>query len=149
MPPTAQRQTADRLVAAFNRMDIPAIISFRHPDCIRQILPASLNIKPQNNATYEKSLHQLIVIFQNFNLEAHEVVEDIEARKLTMWLSARADTAAGEYINEYMWTLDFDESGQKILRQKEFVDAVVNKEFFPKLQAAMDQARIAKAARAS
>ena len=54
-----------------------------------------------------------------------------------MWLSARADTAAGEYVNEYMWTLDFDEGGKKILMQKEFVDTVVNKEFYPKLQAAL------------
>ena len=41
-----------------------------------------------------------------------------------MSLSARADTAAGEYVNEYMWLLDFDESGTKITRSKEYSDTV-------------------------
>lgn len=54
-----------------------------------------------------------------------------------MWLSARADTAVGEYVNEYMWTMDFDESGRKLTQIREFVDTVVNKEFWPKLVAAM------------
>jgi len=56
-----------------------------------------------------------------------------------MHLSARADTAAGEYVNEYMWTLEFDESGERIVGQKEFVDVGVNRDFWPKLQAAIKE----------
>ena len=33
---------------------------------------------------------------------------------------------AGEYVNEYMWLLDFDESGTKIRRSKEYSDTVVS-----------------------
>ena len=56
-----------------------------------------------------------------------------------MWLGARADTAAGEYVNEYVWTLEFGEGDEegKIVRQREFVDTVVNKEFYPKLMKAL------------
>ena len=64
------------------------------------------------------------------------MVEDIAARKIVMHLKARADTAAGEYVNEYMWTLRFDEEG-RIADQKEFVDVGVNRDFYPKLQKAL------------
>jgi hypothetical protein len=141
MPPTPQRQTADKLIVAFNRMDIPAIMSFRTPTCTRYLLPQSMKLGPQDNATYEKSLYSLKTVFQNFNLDVHEVVEDVKARKVVMWLSARADTAAGEYVNEYMWVLEFDESGEKVVKVKEFVDTVMQREFWPKLQESMRQAR--------
>ena len=141
MPPTPQRQTADKLIAAFNCMDIPAIMSFRTPTCIRHLLPRSMKLTPQDNAAYEKSLYSLKTVFQNFNLDVHEVVEDVEARKVVMWLSARADTAAGEYVNEYMWVLEFDESGEKVVEVKEFVDTVMQREFWPKLQESMRRAR--------
>ena len=51
-----------------------------------------------------------------------------------MWLTARSDTLAGDYVNEYMWTLDFDEAGEKIVWQKEFVDADVVRSFWPKVR---------------
>lgn len=54
-----------------------------------------------------------------------------------MYLRARADTLAGEYVNEYMWTLNFDDSETKITRVDEFVDTVMNRDFWPKLKAAM------------
>jgi hypothetical protein len=138
---TPQRQTADKLIAAFNRMDISAIMSLRTPTCIRHLLPRSMKLAPQDNVAYEKNLRSLEPVFQNFNLDVHEVVEDVEARKVVMWLSARADTAAGEYVNEYMWMLEFDESGEKVVEAKEFVDSVMQREFWPKLQESMRQAR--------
>ena len=44
---------------------------------------------------------------------------------------------AGEYVNEYMWLLDFDESGEKITCSKEYSDTILARDFFPKLKAAM------------
>lgn len=90
---------------------------------------------------YEKSLRSLATVFQNFHLDVHEVLEDADARKVVMWLSARADTAAGEYVNEYMWVLAFDEGGEKVVEVKEFVDAVVHRDFWPRLQESMWLAR--------
>lgn len=56
-----------------------------------------------------------------------------------MYLTARADTLAGQYVNEYQWTLDFDVAGTKIVKWTEFVDAVVNRDFWPKLKEAMER----------
>jgi hypothetical protein len=139
MSSSAQRQTALAVVAAFNKMDVDSIISHRSPGCMRHILPSSLNLAPMNNTEYATQLQKLVAIFLNFNLTVHDIVEDREAHRIVMWLKARADTLAGEYANEYIWTLDFDETGEKIIRMHEFVDAVVNRDFWPKLSAALKE----------
>ena len=136
MTPSPQRLTADKLVDAFNSMSIPTIISLRAPHCMRQILPYSLDFEPQDNDTYRESLQRIIPAFQNFSLTVYDIVEDIAARKIVMHLKARADTAAGEYLNEYIWTLHFDSQG-RIEEQKEYVDVGVNRDFYPKLQKAL------------
>lgn len=137
MDRSPQRETAESIVAAFNVMDISKIMSYRDPSCLRHIVPASLGLKPQANARFLAELQKLRPVFQNFSLTVHDVIEDREAGRICMWLSARADTAVGEYVNEYMWTMDFDESGRKLTQIRDFVDTVVNKEFWPKLVAAM------------
>lgn len=134
MSPSPQRRTAKRLVAAFNDMDIPAIMSVRSPECTRQILPQSMGLPNQDNAAYEKSLRWLITAFRDFNLTIQDTIEDLEARKICIWLVARADTAAGEYVNEYMWLMAFDENGEKITSMKEYADTVMQRDFFPKLR---------------
>lgn len=148
MPVSAQRQTADKLVAAFNRMDIDTIISLRSPECMRHILPASMGHAATTNEQYQASLEKLKVIFHNFELTPHDIIEDKEACRICMYLTARADTLAGEYVNEYMWTMDFDAAGEKIVNWTEFTDSVVNRDFWPKLQASM-KAHKARAAIAS
>ena len=125
-PMSPQRKTAEALVAAFNRMDVETIVSYRSSDCIRQFLPLSMGLEDQNNTTYFSSLIKLRAIFHNFHLTINDLVEDRDARRICLSLSARADTMAGEYVNEYMWLLDFDESGTKIRRSKEYSDTVVS-----------------------
>lgn len=137
MTKSKQRQTAEAAVAALNNMDVAAYISLRSPDCIREIVPKSLKISQADNDTYERHLNRLHPIFRNFELTVNDVVEDRDARKICMWLSARADTVVGEYVNEYVWTMTFDESGEKIVHMREFVDAIVQREFWPKLREAM------------
>ena len=133
---TTQRRTAEAVVAAFNAMDVEAIMSHRNEQCTRTFLPTSMGLQPQDNATYYSSLKALKAIFHDFSLTINEMIEDKEARRICMWLSAKADTLAGEYVNEYMWLLHFDSSG-KISSSKEFSDSVMEREFFPKLKAAM------------
>lgn len=99
---------------------------------------------PQDTNTYAKSLHSLRTIFRNFSLTLDELIEDSsnpQRPRICMWLSAKADTAAGEYVNEYVWLLDFDESGERIVRTKEFSDNVMARDFFPKLKEAMGRER--------
>ncbi|KAL8945616.1 MAG: hypothetical protein Q9222_007865 [Ikaeria aurantiellina] len=146
MPDSNQKRTALALVDDFNRMDVPAIVSHRTPDCLRHFHPAAMGTPPQNTAEYAKSLTSLHAIFQNFSLTLDELVEDLTNRRVCMWLSARADTAAGEYVNEYVWLLDFDESGKKIIQTKEYSDSLMMRDFFPKLKEAMGKQKVKKAA---
>lgn len=44
---------------------------------------------------------------------------------------------AGEYVNEYMWTFEFDEAGEKIMWQKEFMALVMVRDFWPKSRESM------------
>ncbi|KAL6716460.1 Protein csh3 [Lecanora helva] len=133
---SVQRKTAEAVVAAFNDMDVEAILSHRNEQCMRTFLPTSMGLVPQDNATYYSSLKALKAIFKNFSLTINELVEDKEARRICLWLSAKADTMAGLYVNEYMWLLDFDSKG-KISSSKEFSDSIMERDFFPKLKAAM------------
>ncbi len=139
--PSRQRLTADKVVAAFQAMDIKTIDSVRAPECQRIILPRSLKLPASNNAEYSRHLQQLVPIFKNFHLIVNDVIEDPKARKIVMHLIAHADTVVGEYNNEYVWFMDFDEEGEKIVAWKEFVDVGVNRDFWPKLQAARNKAR--------
>ena len=134
-----QRKTAESLVAAFNDMDVDRIIAHRSPDCLRFFIPTSMGFSPQDNATYGDSLHQLTTIFHNFSCTINDLLEDKQANRICLYLSARGDTVAGEYVNEYMWLLDFDESGEKITRSKEYSDTAMARDFFPKLKAAMTE----------
>lgn len=134
-----QRKTALAVVEAFNKKDIATIMSHRSPDCVRYYYPKSMGYPPQDNESYGRSLHRLATIFDDFSLAIDEIVEDREARTMCLWLTAKAGSKAGLYQNDYVWLWDFDETGTKIVRSKEFSDAVQNKEFYPKLQAAMRQ----------
>ena len=136
-----QRRTAESLVAAFNNMDVDSIIAHRSPDCLRHFIPSSMGFSPQDNATYGDSLNQLLTIFHNFSCTINDLLEDKQSNRICLYLSARGDTVAGEYVNEYMWLLDFDESGEKITRSKEYSDTALARDFFPKLKAAMVEKR--------
>lgn len=139
--PTQQKRTALAVISAFNAMDIDAIMAHRSPGCMRHILPSSLAIAPTNNTEYAQQLQRLILAFENFELSVQDCVEDREGCRVVLWLRARADTVVGEYVNEYVWTLDFDETGEKIVRMHEFVDSAVQRDFWPKLSGAMKELR--------
>ncbi|KAI4287140.1 MAG: hypothetical protein L6R35_003599, partial [Caloplaca aegaea] len=140
-PDSPQKRTALALVDSFNRMDVPAIVSARTPSCLRHLYPTAMAQPPQDTAAYARTLTSLRTIFRNFTLTVDELIEDTANQRICMWLSARADTAAGEYVNEYVWLLDFDEGGKKIVRSKEFSDSVMARDFFPKLRDAMEGER--------
>jgi hypothetical protein len=133
--PSKQRQTADALITAFNAQDTNTIISLRTTDCMRHFLPSSLNITPQDNTRYLSELNALNQIFTSFKLTVNDVIEDLEQRKIAMFVSAFGETPVGDYNNEYVWRMKFDEAGEKIAEWTEYVDAGMVKDFFPKLKA--------------
>ena len=131
------RQTAEAVIAAFNAMDIDGIIAHRSPDCMREFLPRSMKYPPQNNTTYARSLQELKLVFQNFSLVVDNIVEETEARRMSLCLQAGADTLIGRYDNDYVWMWEFDEDGAKIKKSKEFSDTNMSRTFYPKLKEAM------------
>ncbi|KAK4697978.1 hypothetical protein P7C71_g197, partial [Lecanoromycetidae sp. Uapishka_2] len=144
MTVSTRRRTAEALVAAFNNMDVDTIISYRSPNCIRRFLPLSMGLGEQDNATYRTSLLKLRAIFHNFSLKISDLIEDDTANRICLSLKARADTVAGEYVNEYMWLLDFDKTGTKITLSQEYSDTVMERDFSPKLKAAMAKQQAAR-----
>jgi hypothetical protein len=148
--PSTMRQTADAVIAAFNAMDIDGIVAHRTPDCIREFLPRAMGYSPQDNATYTRSLRELKHIFHNFSLVVDNIVEETDARKMSLCLQAGADTLIGRYENDYVWMWEFNNEGVKIKRSKEFSDTNMSKTFYPKLKEAMKtRAREANEARES
>jgi hypothetical protein len=120
-----------------NNMDPESFISLRSPDCMRSIHPTSLKIPPSTNTQFAAQLNSLKPIFRNFSLTVTELLEDVEQRKVCVWLLARADTEVGKYRNEYVWLMEFDESGENIVGMKEFVDVGMARDFWPKLKGEM------------
>lgn len=141
MTVSQRTKTAEAVVAAFNNMDVDGILAHRSSDCLRHFIPKSLGNSPQDNAQYANSLHQLSAVFQNFSCTINDLLEDKQANRICLYLAARGDTVVGEYVNEYMWLLDFDESGEKITCSKEYSDTALARDFFPKLKAAMTERR--------
>ncbi|KAF2501447.1 hypothetical protein BU16DRAFT_522420 [Lophium mytilinum] len=127
-------------------MDNAAIIAARAPSCLRHFHPKSLNYPPQDNAAYKRNLDSMHSVFANFSLTVTDCVEDVAARKISMWLEARGDTAAGEYVNEYVWNMEFDEAGEKIVGWREFVDVGMARDFFPRLMVEVRKRREEEAA---
>jgi hypothetical protein len=138
-----ERQTANALVAAFNSMDIDTISALRTPDCQRVFLPSSLGYAPQSNDTYRANLMAMESVFTSFQITVNDVLEATSdsalggegKKKIVMYVTARGDTAVGEYRNEYVWKMSFEEGGERICEWSEFVDVGVSRDFMPKLKA--------------
>ncbi|OJD40639.1 cytochrome p450 [Diplodia corticola] len=131
-----QRQTALAVVDAFNRLDTTTVFKLRDRSCWREIYPKSLGAAPQDNSACQRSLNMLANTFKEMHMSVHEIIEDVPARKVCLWIIATGRTVSGPFTNEYVWSLEFDESGSQIIRWKEFADAISTKNLFPELMAA-------------
>lgn len=137
---TKERQIADALVAAFNTMDIDAIISLRTSDCKRTFLPTSLGYAPQSNDAYRANLLGMKSVFTSFQVTVDDVIEGTstdQRKKIVMFVRAKGDTPVGEYKNEYVWKMAFDESEQKVSEWEEYVDVGMTRDFYPLLKGEM------------
>jgi|SRR5690242_9046966 len=136
--PSKERQTADKLVAAYNALDIDTIIALRTPDCERAFLPStSLKYPPQSNTSFRQNLTGLAAVFTSFSIVVDDVIEgtnDAGATRIVMYVSAFGETAAGPYRNQYVWRMGFSEDGGLIKEWTEFVDVGVARDYYPKLK---------------
>ncbi|KAK3680676.1 NAD-dependent epimerase [Podospora appendiculata] len=67
-------------------------------------------------------------------MTVHNVVHDTAHGKAVIYALTKADTPWGPYKNEHALFLWFDESGTEVDRIEEMFDALVMKEFLPKIQ---------------
>lgn len=66
-------------------------------------------------------------------LDIHNVVHDAPQGKAVIYALTKADTPFGPYRNEHALFLWFNEIGDRVQKIEEMFDAVVMKEFLPKL----------------
>jgi hypothetical protein len=145
--PSQERNTANAIVTAFNSMDIDTIISLRTPGCQRLFLPSSLKYAPQSNETYRTSLEAMKSVFNSFKMTVNDIIEGVSdtkvdprsggqngKKKIVMFVTATGDTTVGEYRNEYVWRMAFEEGGDRVCEWSEFVDVGVSRDFMPKLK---------------
>jgi hypothetical protein len=145
--PSKERRTADKLVAAYNAMNVDAITALRTPDCQRVFLPASLKYPPQSNAFFKQNLTAISQIFTSFKIVVDDVIEGFASdgyARIIMYVSAFGESPVGDYRNQYVWKMGFTDDGELIREWSEFVDVGMAQEFYPKLKGEMVRRAAAK-----
>ncbi|KAF3045534.1 hypothetical protein E8E12_009343 [Didymella heteroderae] len=145
--PSKERQTADKLVAAYNAMDVSTIIALRTPDCQRVFLPSSLKYLPQSNAYFQQDLTAISTIFTSFKVVVDDMIEGVSfdgTKRIVMYVSAFGESSVGEYRNQYVWKMGFTDDGELIREWSEFVDVGMAQDFYPKLKGEMVRRAAAK-----
>lgn len=135
--PSKERQTANKLVAAYNATDVDAIIALRTADCQRVFLPSSLQYASQSNTAFRQNLAAMAEVFTSFKIVVDDVVEGVSddgANKIVVYISAFGKSPVGEYRNQYIWKMGFTDDGALIREWSEFVDVGVARDFYPLLK---------------
>jgi ketosteroid isomerase-like protein len=132
-PSLTQKATARTFIDAYNAWDIEAIMDYRTPECLQQVLPSSMGKPAKNNTEYRTYFESIMPLFSNFTVKVHKELHDIEARTSLIHASSRADTAVGRYANEYALILSFTKDRTKVTKIEEFVDSAYTTQFFAKL----------------
>ena len=126
--------TANAAIEGYNTWTPDAIMSYRAPNCIHQVLPASLGRQPLNNEQYLAYFVPLMPAFKNFHVAVKSTAVDEQARQVVLHALSTAMTELGEYANEYVLTLWMTDDGTKVQKFEEFVDSKYSVEFLGKLR---------------
>ncbi|PSR79371.1 hypothetical protein BD289DRAFT_485587 [Coniella lustricola] len=137
---------ATEMIGAYRSWDLDKIISLRADDCITTILPKSLEVPPMKNDEYKKFFSFSMPLFKNFNPKIIDIVDDEKANKVAVWCESTADSVVGPYTNEYVITMHFNETCDKVVRFYEFVDSHRAKTHFAQLREWSTAQEAAKAA---
>lgn len=77
-----------------------------------------------NNEQYRLFFNKILKpTFVKYRSQVHDIFEDKEANKVSLWCSCNADTVVGPYNNEYILLLYLNEAGDKVRKFVEFVDS--------------------------
>jgi len=122
-PLSTRRKTTLEILEAYESWSLDAIMSFRTPDCVHEVLPTSL---PQmDNEGYRTFFAAIMPRVWNFKLTIRDIIEDPEANKVVVFASSTADSKAGvgSYGQQYVLSFEFDEAETRIRKMVEFVDS--------------------------
>jgi hypothetical protein len=129
MPSSKRRETAIAYFRAFETWDIDTLLSrYLTHTCTHQIAPASVGgaIGVLNNEQWATRVRALTGVIKSCCFTAKEIVENDAANKLVLWMDGHvvfSDKDIGEFKGEYMFLLEFEESGERVRRIVEFVDS--------------------------
>jgi ketosteroid isomerase-like protein len=126
-----RRATVSQFLKAFDLMTLDALMSYRAPDCVWHLRPASLNRTPLDNAAYIKHIEPIIGILKKISLNVKEMLEDERENKIMIWCDGAVEfwEDVGIYEGEWMFVLSFDGTGKLVERVVEFVDTLKSAEF--------------------
>lgn len=102
----------------------------RTPEAFHTIWPASLQVPPKNSTGIVDLLGETFPGITSFSLELVGDVEDaviIDEEKLKVVMHAKgdADTAIGNYLQEYTFTVQTTDDGLHVKNSWEMLDAVL------------------------
>lgn len=113
------------------------ILSFRTPDCMIEFghrLFASSNPmtnKALNNDEFLANMAPVLPFLSSVQTEVHDILVDERCRRATVQMTFHMTVrGAGEdgkdetVENDMMWVLEMDDSGRRVRRGKEYLDAV-------------------------
>lgn len=119
----------------FSTMDPEAMIALRTPTAIQYFAPASLPPpEPKDNEGFAAHLGHLKQVMECFPVEAKEIIESKEEKKVVIWATSQAKFKDGvkdnsisaedwDFRGEYVFMFHFDATGEKIERVVEFLDS--------------------------
>jgi hypothetical protein len=144
--PTRERllQTASAFLVTYDDWSVPSILSLRSPSCVHHTLPVSLGVPSRSNAEYTKFIELQLSSFSEVRfrvIDDDKTVVDVETGKVVMHVSCSATTAAGDYKNEYIFTLTMDKGGDLVDEIVEFIDSGYSKNFKERLGTAIARER--------
>ena len=129
------KNIALNLIGGFKDLSTDQLNQDRAPNCTHIFAPASVgNLGPFNNQQFAEHISKLGDILDGFPVIPKEIHVNDAGRQVVIWATAKPyfkDVAKGEkpveadwdYAGEYIFMLDFDESG-KVTRILEFLDSL-------------------------
>lgn len=107
---------------------------------------ASLNMPPLTNLEYVAHITPILPLFQNFQMDVHEIIVGIDGKKAVISATGSAETAVGPYCNEYIFVLSFNEKDDNVAKIVTFVDSHVSLSITEKMAAFHNLTQVPNAA---
>ncbi|KAF4556707.1 Hypothetical protein D9617_1g085860 [Elsinoe fawcettii] len=125
-PQSKRMATAEQVLHAYSTLSVDAILSPLSSTVFKQqILPMSLGMPARSKDEFSKHAAGITSVFRKFRMEPQQIYED-EVRNAVVIYAKMIGTLVkgmGEWENECVMIMKFDQSGEKVVELQEFVDS--------------------------